>query len=145
MGQQQLLLIVLSVIIVGIAIVVGINMFSSSAAAANQDAVINDGVDLASRAYQWCIKPTGMGGGGGDYTGNGTTLIMSMIEPTAIGAAAYTNANGSYVLTSAVAGLATFTCDGTTPDKNGSTCKVIVTVTDKGVIATVVQTRVTHS
>ncbi|HDQ00335.1 MAG TPA: hypothetical protein ENN22_14305, partial [bacterium] len=61
MGQQQLLLIVLSVIIVGIAVVVGINMFGASAAAANQDAVINDCVDLTARAHQWAIKPAGMG------------------------------------------------------------------------------------
>jgi len=50
MGQQQLLLIVLSVIIVGIAVVVGINMFSASAASSNLEAVSNDLLNLASRA-----------------------------------------------------------------------------------------------
>jgi len=38
MGQQQLLLLVLSALIVGAAVVVGINMFSQNAAQANQDA-----------------------------------------------------------------------------------------------------------
>ncbi len=56
-------------IIVGIAIVVGINMFSSSAASANQDAVTNDCMAFASRAHQYIIKPKGMGGGGGVFTG----------------------------------------------------------------------------
>ena len=42
MGQQQLLLIVLGVIIVGIAVVVGINVFTASSANANRDAVIAD-------------------------------------------------------------------------------------------------------
>ncbi|MDZ7766193.1 MAG: hypothetical protein U5K00_17525 [Melioribacteraceae bacterium] len=48
MGQQQLLLIVLGVIIVGIAVVVGINVFTASSAAANRDAVISDLTNLSS-------------------------------------------------------------------------------------------------
>jgi len=42
MGQQQLLLIVLGVIIVGIAVVVGINLFNANATNANRDGVISD-------------------------------------------------------------------------------------------------------
>ena len=42
MGQQQLLLIILGVIVVGIAVAVGITMFSDSAISANRDAVTND-------------------------------------------------------------------------------------------------------
>ena len=42
MGQQQLLLIVLGVIVVGIAVVVGINLFNANATAANRDGVISD-------------------------------------------------------------------------------------------------------
>ena len=37
MGQQQLLLIVLGVIVVGIAVAVGMNQFSTSATEANRD------------------------------------------------------------------------------------------------------------
>jgi len=69
MGQQQLLLIILGVIIVGIAIAVGISMFSSGSIQANKDAVINDLNNLAANAYQYRIRPTTMGGGGGVYTG----------------------------------------------------------------------------
>ncbi|GAF89020.1 unnamed protein product, partial [marine sediment metagenome] len=42
MGQQQLLLIVLGVIIVGIAVVAGISMFTSGAAQANLEGVVSD-------------------------------------------------------------------------------------------------------
>ena len=42
MGQQQLLLIILGVIVVGIAVAVGITMFSDSAVNANRDAMVND-------------------------------------------------------------------------------------------------------
>ncbi len=69
MGQQQLLLVVLSVIVVGMAIVVGINMFNEGAEAANIDSVTNDVVNMASKAQQYYMKPTAMGGGGRAFTG----------------------------------------------------------------------------
>lgn len=69
MGQQQLLLIVLGVIIVGIAVVVGINMFTASSASANQDAVISDLTNLAAMAQQYYRKPAALGGGGNSFTG----------------------------------------------------------------------------
>jgi hypothetical protein len=75
MGQQQLLLIILGVIIVGIAIAVGISMFSSGSVQANRDGIVNDLNNLAANAYQFKIRPTTMGGGGGSYTGG--TYIRS--------------------------------------------------------------------
>ncbi|MBK7105419.1 MAG: hypothetical protein IPH62_09055 [Ignavibacteriae bacterium] len=69
MGQQQLLLIVLGVIIVGIAVVVGINVFTASSKNANRDAVIADLTTLAAMAQQYYRKPTAMGGGGNSFVG----------------------------------------------------------------------------
>jgi hypothetical protein len=69
MGQQQLLLIVLGVIIVGIAVIVGINLFSSSASSSNRDGVISDLTNLSSLAQQHYRKPTNVGGGGNTFTG----------------------------------------------------------------------------
>jgi Tfp pilus assembly protein PilE len=63
MGQQQLLLIVLGVIIVGIAVVVGINVFTASSMNSNRDAVIADLTTLAAMAQQHYRKPAAMGGG----------------------------------------------------------------------------------
>ena len=67
MGQQQLLLIVLGVIIVGISIVVGINLFGEQAAASNFDAVMNDMQRIAAISQQWYLKPVALGGGGRSY------------------------------------------------------------------------------
>jgi hypothetical protein len=64
MGQQQLLLIVLGVIIVGIAIAVGISMFKSSAVDANRSAVASDLANLASKAQRYYRTPVELGGGG---------------------------------------------------------------------------------
>lgn len=68
MGQQQLLLIVLGVIIVGIAVVVGINVFTASSLQANNNAVIADLQTIGSMAQQYYRKPTAMGGGGNSFS-----------------------------------------------------------------------------
>ncbi len=85
MGQQQLLLIILGVIIVGIAIAVGLSLFSAQSVQSNRDAIINDLNNLAAQAYQFRIRPTSMGGGQGDYT---TFTIPIKMR---------TNENGTYV------------------------------------------------
>ena len=64
MGQQQLLLLVLGVVIVGLAVVVGIQAFGENQTKANADAMVNDGVRIASDAQAWKLKPQAFGGGG---------------------------------------------------------------------------------
>ncbi|HLE32199.1 MAG TPA: hypothetical protein VJB38_06300 [Bacteroidota bacterium] len=93
MGQQQLLLIILGVIIVGIAIAVGLSMFTAQSVGANRDAIISDLTNLAASAYQYRIRPTTMGGGGGSYSGY--AIAPSLVS----------NENGSYTV--ATAGTAT--------------------------------------
>jgi len=90
MGQQQLLLIVLGVIIVGIAVVVGINVFTASSTNANRDAVISDLTTLAAMSQQFYRKPTAMGGGGNTFNGGAGWAIPGSLEATA---------NGSYTAT----------------------------------------------
>jgi len=67
MGQQQLLLIILGVIVVGIAIAVGISLFSAQSVQSNKDAIINDLNNIGAHAYQYKIRPSSMGGGEGNY------------------------------------------------------------------------------
>ena len=69
MGQQQLLLIILGVIIVGIAISVGISQFGAHSQGANKDGVTAALVSLGANAYQYKIRPTTLGGGGQSYVG----------------------------------------------------------------------------
>jgi Tfp pilus assembly protein PilE len=98
MGQQQLLLIILGVIVVGIAVAVGITMFSDNAVSANRDAVSNDLVNLAARAQQFYRRPAALGGGGNSFVGltadaTGLSKLTNM--------AAGKNANGTYTISSA--------------------------------------------
>jgi hypothetical protein len=69
MGQQQLLLVILGVIVVGIAISVGISQFGAHSQAANKDGVTTSLVALGADAYQFKIRPSTLGGGGNSYVG----------------------------------------------------------------------------
>jgi hypothetical protein len=62
MGQQQLLLLVLGIVIVGIAIVVGINAYAENSVKANYDALLQDGLRIVSDAQSWKSKPELFGG-----------------------------------------------------------------------------------
>ena len=114
MGQQQLLLIVLGVIIVGIAIVVGINLFTANSVEANGSAVTSDNMNIAALAQQFILKPQSMGGGGISFAG------------FAIPANLATTANGTYTVT-ATAGSAVIT--GTGNVKNSGNKVYIITTT----------------
>lgn len=87
MGQQQLLLIILGVIIVGIAIAVGLSLFSAQSIQSNRDAIINDLNNLAAQAYQYRIRPSSMGGGQGDYSSFAIPIKMRTNENATYSAA----------------------------------------------------------
>ena len=69
MGQQQLILIIAGVIVVGIAIAFGIYLFTATSALENRDAMINDLMNLGQYAYRYKLRPEPLGGGGLAYTG----------------------------------------------------------------------------
>ncbi len=89
MGQQQLLLIILGVIIVGIAIGVGITQFSANSASANKDGITSGLINIAANAYQYKIRPRTMGGGSNSYVNYTIPSRMSSDD------------NGSYTLNGA--------------------------------------------
>ena len=74
MGQQQLLLLVLGIVIVGLAVVVGIQAFSENQKKANADALVNDVIRIASDAQAWKLKPQAFGGGASVAGWAGLTL-----------------------------------------------------------------------
>jgi hypothetical protein len=125
MGQQQLLLIILGVIVVGIAVAVGITMFNDSAVSANRDAVTNDLVNLASRAQQYYRRPTALGGGGGSFVNLTAGSGMKLITKTS--GSAMSNGNGTYTIVSSSASTIQFLGTGTETGNDG-TNKVKVTM-----------------
>lgn len=97
MGQQQLLLVILVTIIVGIATVVAINTFSSAADSANIDAVRQDVASIAAAAQGYYMKPTMLGGGGKEFdnlTFKGMAIPGNIFDPGTD--LILTNENGTY-------------------------------------------------
>ncbi len=127
MGQQQLLLIVLGVIIVGIAIVVGITLFQASAVQANRDAITSDLQHLAFTAQQYYKKPTILGGGGNSFVGYSLPTGLS------------SNVNGTYVVSSVAANQVVFTGTGTEKNDAGQLVQYQSTVTNTSVVTVVVR------
>ncbi len=69
MGQQQLLLLALGVLVIGIAVVVAISVFTVSAIESNREAVIIDLTNIALIAQQYYRKATILTGGSNTFTG----------------------------------------------------------------------------
>ena len=97
MGQQQLLLVILVTIIVGIATVVAINTFGSAADSANLDAVRQDMASIAASAQGYYMKPGALNGGGQDFSGMTFEDLAFGGDITATNTIA-TNSNGTYKL-----------------------------------------------
>ncbi len=69
MGQQQLLMIVLAIIIVGLAIAVSIALFRQNAIESKRDILIEETTSLGAMAIQYYKKPVAIGGGGRSFDG----------------------------------------------------------------------------
>ena len=107
MGQQQLLLLVLGIVIVGLAVVVGIQAFGENQKKSNSDALVNDVVRIASDAQAWNLKPAAFGGGAGAFTGLSFEQL-GYVSTSGV----YTNLNGEFELSGIAAGSVTITaCD----------------------------------
>jgi hypothetical protein len=85
-GSQQLLLIILGTVIVGIAVTVGISLFIDHSSATNRDAIANDLVHAASIAQMYRKKPVVQGGGGGSFVGFDLRVVFKDLK----------NTNGAY-------------------------------------------------
>jgi hypothetical protein len=69
LGQQQLLLIVLAIIVVGISIAVSIQLFRENAIVAKRDVLIEETTSLGYMAIQYFKKPVELGGGSHSFIG----------------------------------------------------------------------------
>ena len=120
MGQQQLILLVLATIIVGLAIVVGIRAFNENNIKSNADSMLQDAVRMANDAQAWKQKPAPFGGQAATNPGaaavrsdfSGLTLPLIgysvAVGGECTGTAGYSNLNGCFRITTATATEATF-------------------------------------
>ncbi len=69
MGQSQLLIIAISILIIGIAILAGVGYFQSDDIEANKKAMIDDVHHIAANAVRYHRRIPALGGGGSKYDG----------------------------------------------------------------------------
>ncbi|MCD6182506.1 MAG: hypothetical protein J7K89_09015 [Candidatus Cloacimonetes bacterium] len=138
MGTQQILLIVLSVIIVGAAVAVGIQMFNAQSTSATRQAVASDLQSFATMAISYLQTPASLGGGNNsgsksfDVTKTGKWLGFD--TKTTADNDTFANDNATYVLTISTGSLvitATYKSDGTTTSTTTipTTAKTLADVT----------------
>ena len=86
MGQQQLLLIVLGLVVIAIAVVIGMSLFRAHAISSKRDILTNETIDMAAQAISYYKRTREFGGGGKSFIG---WQIPPQLQNTI---------NGSYVI-----------------------------------------------
>jgi hypothetical protein len=86
LGQQQILLIVLGLVVIAIAVAVGMSLFRAHAIDSKRDILINETVNMASQAIGYYKRTREFGGGGKSFAG---WQIPPQLQNTV---------NGSYVI-----------------------------------------------
>ena len=96
MGQQQILILVLTIIVVSVALYVGIDFFGNLMRQRHVDLLVNSGVHIASEAITWRTKTTPFLGGGGSYSDLDTEGMVALLmdEERPPGRFAITRATG---------------------------------------------------
>jgi len=117
MGQQQLLLIVVGVIIVGLSLLLVIKLFEVNALEANRDAVYADTMNLAGISQHYYQLPKMISGGGGSFVG---FVLPEQFNETG---------NGSYTVSNISANSLTIIGIGKEHDKEGRSYQVTTIVT----------------
>jgi hypothetical protein len=86
LGQQQLLLIILGIVVIAIAVAGGISLFRAHAISSKRDILTNETIDMAAQAIGYYKRAREFGGGGKSFIG---WQIPPQLQNTI---------NGSYVI-----------------------------------------------
>jgi len=86
LGQQQLLLILLGIVVIAIAVAMGISLFRAHAISSKRDILTNETIDMAAQAIGYYKRAREFGGGGKSFIG---WQIPPQLQNTV---------NGSYVI-----------------------------------------------
>ena len=144
MGQQQLLLLVLGIVIVGVAVVAGIQAFGENQKKANADALVLTSMRIASDAQAWLRKPV-IYGGAAPANGNrpqdfsGLMVNLNMLGYEDNGNDTYIDINGQYRI--GVSG-STFWVEGISASTSGAGDNNVVCVRVSGSLVSDISTEV---
>jgi hypothetical protein len=102
MGQQQLLLLVMGIVVVAVAVVAGLDAFNDSSAKFAEDNLVNRNLAIAGSATFWKAKNDPYEGGNAEYTGF-TLQKVGMAGDTPVGKFAIKEADGQKLVIVGVA------------------------------------------
>ena len=133
MGQQQLLLLVLGIVIVGLMIIGGLFIFEENLKKSNAEALVTDAINIAVEAQAWKTRPAAFGGQNGaarenamDFTGF-TFSNLSLQSP-------HITLNGTFSFTADSRGLI---ITGINTDHGNQVTMTVDGLTEKDIIAVV--------
>jgi hypothetical protein len=86
LGQQQILLIVLGIVVIAITVAVGMSLFRAHAISSKRDILTNETINIAAQAISYYKRTREFGGGGKSFVG---WQIPAQVQNTV---------NGSYVI-----------------------------------------------
>ncbi len=104
MGQQQLLLLVMGIVLVALAVVIGTVVFENKMRQNTVDNLLGRGLTIASEAVYWKTKTDPYRGGNASYSGleNNGMQALFVGETTLVGTYKITKAIGNELVITAV-------------------------------------------
>ena len=124
MGQQQLLLVVLAIIVIGVSVVVANQLFFASAEDSNRDSIITEMTNLATISLQYYKKPVTMAGGGRSFT---NWQIPTQLDTSTSGTYTISQANNNQLI-----------LIGSPIQGSGYTWTVRGTITESGIVTEII-------
>jgi hypothetical protein len=119
MGQNQLLLVILGTMLIGVAVYVGVSMFSANTVEATRNAIIIDLGTFAAKANAYYWKSATQAGGGKSFNGITLGQVFPMKE----------NLNARYFIEAVQDDQCTITGVGKVVTTNGDSIRVRIRVT----------------
>jgi len=95
MGQQQLLLIILALIVIGVSLAIANQLFNTNAEDSNKDSIVSELTNLGTIALQYYAKPVTTAGGGRSFT---NWQIPSKLDTSTSGTYTISQANNNQLI-----------------------------------------------
>ncbi len=118
MSNQQTLLIILAILIIGATIAVAIAFFNDQSAASNRDGLTSDLLNFSVRVHQYYVRPKTWGGGEKSF--EGLTMDYITNRPS--------NAHGSYSILSVAEEQVVIRGVGISKGNDGNPIMVVMSV-----------------
>ena len=133
MGQQQLLLLVLGIVVVAFAIITSLFIFDENLKKSNAEALVSEGVNIATAAQSWKVRPPTFGGQPGFSRNNPMDFSGFSLPSISLGNP-HVTPNGVFTVTADERGLIIV---GQNEDLSNRVTLTVNGLTEKDIIAVI--------